>query len=541
MNRRELLAAFLGAGAAQLACRGSSRRPRLPDGELAFTPERIGHRIRDGVTAEPPPDAWEDAGVVIVGGGVAGMSAGWRLARAGMTDVVVLELDDAAGGTARSGRGKVGAYPWGAHYITAPMASNRALVALLDEMGIVAGSDADGQPVIAEQYLCREPEERLYYRGWWYQGLYLAAGASPEDLRQRAAFDAEIARWVGWRDAAGRRAFALPTAAGTTDSEVTELDRMSVAAWMDARGFTSPRLRWYVDYACRDDYGAPMTEISAWAGLLYFAARVRRPTDDYQPVITWPEGNGRLVAQLARPQRERVRTGWAVASLRPTDRGVDVVALTDGGRTARGLHAERVILAAPQMLRPYLVRDEHDPSRNGAREFRYTPWMVANLHISQRLRYRGFEQAWDNVLYDSPALGYVVSTHQRGLDYGPTILTYYYPLLDADEKAGRARMLQAGRDEWAEVALSDLERAHPELRRVTTRLDVARWGHAMVRPAPGFRTGAARAAAARPHRGIHFAHTDLSGVALFEEAYYHGIRAAEEVLAARDRPVESML
>jgi hypothetical protein len=36
-----------------------------------------------------------------------------------------------------------------------------------------------------------------------------------------------------------------------------------------------------------------------------------------------------------------------------------------------------------------------------------------------------------------------------------------------------------------------------------------------------------------PWRGIHFAHSELSGMALFEEAFYHGVRAAEEVLAAR--------
>jgi hypothetical protein len=32
---------------------------------------------------------------------------------------------------------------------------------------------------------------------------------------------------------------------------------------------------------------------------------------------------------------------------------------------------------------------------------------------------------------------------------------------------------------------------------------------------------------------VYFAHSDLSGVALFEEAFYQGLRAAEEVLAAR--------
>ena len=33
----------------------------------------------------------------------------------------------------------------------------------------------------------------------------------------------------------------------------------------------------------------------------------------------------------------------------------------------------------------------------------------------------------------------------------------------------------------------------------------------------------------KPYRNIHFAHTDLSGIAFFEEAFYHGLRAAKEV------------
>jgi hypothetical protein len=52
----------------------------------------------------------------------------------------------------------------------------------------------------------------------------------------------------------------------------------------------------------------------------------------------------------------------------------------------------------------------------------------------------------------------------------------------------------------------------------------------MPRPSPGFFFGGARAAASAPFRGIHFAQTDLSGIALFEEAFHHGLRAAEEAL-----------
>jgi len=38
--------------------------------------------------------------------------------------------------------------------------------------------------------------------------------------------------------------------------------------------------------------------------------------------------------------------------------------------------------------------------------------------------------------------------------------------------------------------------------------------------------------ATQPFGRVHFANTDLSGVALMEEAWYHGLRAADEIVAA---------
>jgi hypothetical protein len=38
-------------------------------------------------------------------------------------------------------------------------------------------------------------------------------------------------------------------------------------------GLTDPHLRWYLDYCCRDDYGAGIATVSAWAGIHYFASR----------------------------------------------------------------------------------------------------------------------------------------------------------------------------------------------------------------------------------------------------------------------------
>lgn len=521
LTRRDVLTAFLGAPFAALACR--ERPPALPPGELAGASDRVGHRLRGG--PPPQPARWEAHDVVIAGGGIAGLAAAWRLAQAGVRDVVLFELEPALGGTSRSGA----SFPWGAHYVIAPSANNRVLVRLLDEMGVLesgaAAASASGSagdrstaredPRIAEQFLCRDPEERIFYRGRWYEGLYPHAGASAEDLRQLRAFETEIARWAAWRDGRGRRAFDIPVAFSSDDAEVTALDRISMRAWMDERRLISPRLRWFVEYATRDDYGAFLDDTSAWAAIFYFASREDRP------VVTWPEGNGRAVAHLARSAPSR--TGWLVASIAPDG---DVVAMN--GNEVIGVHAKHVVFAGPQFVARHVI-----PTRAAPAGFHYGSWMVANLALRDRPVSAGFPPAWDNVLYDSPSLGYVTTTHQRGIEHGPTVLTYYYALCDADVRRERERLLGAGRDEWAEVALADLSRAHPEIRSLTTRVDVMRWGHAMIRPEPGFVWSEARRRAADPHGSIHFANTDLSGVALFEEALYHGVRAAEEILGER--------
>ena len=529
-TRREILAAFLGAPIALAACRRNATPP-LPEGEIVGTSDVFGHRLRDGLRVEIPGDAWTNVPIVIVGGGIAGLTAAWQLQKSGFNDFVLLELENAPGGTSRSGSNRVISYPWGAHYIPAPMKENVALVALLDELGVLEGKDADGEPVVREQFLCRDPEERVFFKGRWYEGLYLHPGATEEDKRQLDKFNAELAHWITWRDARGRRAFTLPVSACSDDAEVTALDRISIREWLDQRGLNSPRLTWWVDYACRDDYGLTLDQTSAWAGLFYFCSRVPKPGVESQSLITWPEGNGRLVNHLFEKTKARVQLDRAAVELIPTERGVEVITLDREGRNPRGFRARRVIFAAPQFMARYVVRPYRENPPPHVAEFQFGSWMVANLTLRDRPKHspRDFPLAWDNVLYESPSLGYVVATHQRGRDHGPTVLTYYYPLCDANPRNARTRLLEAGWREWADVTLTDLERAHPDIRGLVERLDVMRWGHAMIRPRTGFMWGTARREGAKPFRAIHFAHSELSGVALFEEAFDVGLRVADEV------------
>jgi hypothetical protein len=89
--------------------------------------------------------------------------------------------------------------------------------------------------------------------------------------------------------------------------------------------------------------------------------------------------------------------------------------------------------------------------------------------------------------------------------------------------------------DWVERIMKELTVAHPNIRRCVTHVDLVRLGHAMVRPTVGFLGADARRDPKWAPRGIHLAHSDLSGLSLFEEAQYRGAAAADAVLATQHR------
>ncbi len=542
-SRRELIASFLGIAVADLACRRNQTRAQIPGGFADASIVETGHLLRDGL----PPLAREverSIDVLIVGGGASGLSAAWRLAAAGVTDLMVCELDAIEGGTSRGGRNAVSAYPWAAHYLPAPLTAVGTVPRLLKEMGVLTGVDDRGSPQYAEEVLIHEPEERLFYRGAWYEGLYLRAGATAFDLAQLGRFESQMHAFAAARDGRGRKAFCVPVASGSDDAEWTSLDKLSMAQWLELQRFDSPRLKWLVEYACLDDFGSTATDTSAWAGIWYFCARQTggEKNDGY---LSWPEGNGRLISHLARSvPAARLRRSFLVHTLTPAETGWIADGLDVTTRSPVQLHARQVVLACPRHVAARVISSWRHAPPAFVKEFQTSPWVVANLTLKARPTGRGFPLAWDNVFYESKSIGYVVATHQspRAEDHGPTVLTWYCPLASTDVVAERKRLLGTTYDEWEQVVVADLGAAHKDIRSLATRLEVMRWGHAMVKPRPGFIWGGARLQALESLQGsLHFAHTDLGGMGLFEEANHFGVLAAERAIAGLSKTSQSWL
>lgn len=532
-SRRGVLAA---GGAAALLAGGGCTGGRAIPGELSGPDIARGHALRDRKLPAPTGPVRE-AGVVIAGGGIAGLAAGWTLAEAGFTDFELLELEDSVGGNARSGRNAISAYPLGAHYLPVPNREARALRHMLTRFGIVTGEDA-GAPVYDPYELCADLEERLFWRGAWQEGLFPQTGLSDADAAEHAAFQAAMQAFSAAIGNDGKPAFAIPSAYSSGDPRFTGLDSMSFAAWLDRQGWRSAPLRAYVRYCCRDDYGAEPADVSAWAGIHYFAGRRGWASGgDGNRELTWPEGNARLAGLMAQPIRQRIRPAHSVIGVARDGDGV----LIDCHDHKSG-RSERIRARAAIMAMPHFVATRLLPKESDARGFSYAPWVVANVSVSRHPAGPGVPLAWDNVSTASESLGYVVATHQSsGAAGGPTVLTWYMPLSSHAPDVERKALLARPLGEWQRMVRDDLMRLHPELDGAITRIDVWRWGHAMVRPTPGFLTEPGRIAAKTPAPPIFRAHSDLSGLSLFEEAHYHGVAAAEAAMIHLGHAHESLL
>lgn len=534
MRRRELLGAFtVTAAAGSLGLAGCQRQaaPPLQGGWVGAHADR-GHLLRDAGTRERLLRAAREArpqstDTLIVGGGVSGLACARRLAEAGR-DVALLELEDEAGGNARGHRLGALSCPLGAHYLPVPGPQAPELVQLLEALGV--SRQVGGRTVYEERYLCHSPQERLFFEGHWREGLLPPAeSAATRDQYRRFGQAVSEAQGLG---------FAMPSHRAPWTAAHAALDAETFEHWLDAHGLTDDRLRWYLDYCCRDDYGAGLGTVSAWAGLHYFASRhgfhggeAHAGDEEREAVLTWPEGNAWLTRHMAKALGEHVQTGRLVLSATIDRHGVEVLAWNARTQVGERWRAQQLVMATPLFISARLLDAVPDALREVVARQPHAPWLVANLQLRSPLLDRdGPGLSWDNVIHGSEQLGYVDAGHQR-LDPTPgaTVLTTYWAL-PADR---RPQLLSAPWEAWAHEVLAPLQAVHPDLPEKLERIDLMRWGHAMSIPVPGLRSSSALQALRAPHGRLHFAHSDLAAYSVFEEAYAAGWSVAGRLLGKR--------
>ena len=519
LRRREVL------GMSALALAGCAPRQEITGGFTGINIER-GHMLRDG-KLPPAQGPVQRTRVLIAGGGIAGLAAARALRLSGIDDFRLLELEDQPGGNSRSGAVNGIACPLGAHYLPVPGNDAHEVQDLLEELGL--RRRVAGRWIYDERHLCHSPQERLYFNGQWQEGLLPVQGVGKATIAQYQRF----AKLV---DEAQRTArFAIPAARQQVAPLHEALDSLTFDAWLKQQSIDDPRLRWYLDYCCRDDYGAGLSTVSAWAGVHYFASRhgfwaPGLETAERDSVLTWPQGNGWLAQQLSAPLGERLLPGSVVTRIAQARHGVELDAYNAQTQTTERWQAEHCIVALPVFIAARVVQDAPGFLREASSRMRYAPWAVANVHIREPLHDRpGAPPSWDNVIYGTNGMGYVDAMHQSlRPDPGQTVLTCYRALGDLPD--GRRQLLEQPWAYWRDATLAELSVPHPDLPYKATRIDVTRYGHAMAVPVPG-------RVKPPPDAGrLSFAHSDWAGYSIFEEAFTAGHLSAWRVAKGMGRP-----
>lgn len=520
MHRRHFLATTT------LPLLGCAPAPAITGGFTGIAVER-GHLLRDARTW-PTPSVTRRTDVLIAGSGVAGLAAARALRLKGVEDFALLELEDSAGGNSRGGAVSGIACPLGAHYLPVPSDDAPEVQNLLEELGL--RQRVAGRWQYLERHLCHSPQERLFLNGAWQDGLLPVQGVGAGTLAQYQKFAVlveQLRQQAKWQ---------IPTSNGPLAQVQKALAAITFAAYLDQHSLKDTYLRWYLDYCCRDDFGAGTATVSAWAGIHYFASRhgFHAPGADNgerDSVLTWPEGNGWLTQHLAAPLLERLHTGQVVVRIAETRHGVEVDAFNTANHTVERWQASRAIVALPVFIAARVVQNPPDFLVQAASRTTYAPWLVANIHIDKPLHDRpGPAPSWDNVLYNAPGLGYVDAMHQSLLPVpGATVLSYYRALGDVPN--GRRLLLEKPWVTWRDEILAELATAHPDLAAKTTRIDITRYGHAMAIPTPEVSSQIGlqrilhqREQLQKPQR-LAFAHSDWVGYSVFEEAFTLGHRA----------------
>jgi protoporphyrinogen/coproporphyrinogen III oxidase len=441
--------------------------------------------------------------VVVIGGGIAGLAAAWRLRE---HDVLLLEADERLGGRLRSDPRGDYWMNYGAHLFPAPgsVVDRMARDCGLDTVPVTGGMTG---LAVGPKLLTRGPVETYPLR-------------LPLSMRDRVAF--ALAGLRVRRAVSEYHQVSTPLA-GETPADV----RGRVLAFEDERSFADflgplpPAVE--AIFSCAAHRAtAELSQLSAGCGIGLFALVWGGKRSLIARNLVG--GAGRLPAALGRRLGTRARTGCRVTGLRPEGAEL-VVDYRAGGRVA-SLRARHVIVAVQAPFAAPLVAPVAGRAAAALKQMTYGAFVTVAVETRETRA-----MPWDRVYaMATPGRVFDMFTNQAHARRG-----------DGERRPGGSLMLFAGaraagallrqRDEAiAERFLADLHDLYPQTRSVIADARVHRWALGNVFARPGrHRLQAALEGALGAHSNLHLAGDYFAELGNIEAAARTGTVAAERV------------
>ena len=496
-TRRQLVQGFAGAGAALLAPRVSVSEEAKDSYALAdWTGESFApmHAIRDGLWNKPLPPPERRADVVVVGGGLSGLTVSALLAD---YDLVLLEREAEVGGNARAGTWRGVDYALGSAYlvdISEPYGSFYEKLGLTPRaVPETVNSVFTGAPRSSDALkgTLRAPFARLRQH---FQEIVASADFPKIPIEKASA-----------------RALAL--------DGVSFLDYLR-------RQNVDPHLRELIDAYCYSSFGAGSDAVSAYVGVNFYSEIV-------SPIYAFPGGNAflsrALKGQIERSGAGRLHTGAAVFAVEPAEEGFSRVGWFDVAEPGapRCIEARWVVVATPYFFAGRILRGVDPGVTAIMKGTARGSYLVANCCFEGSLRLSSYD-AWtpSNAAFtDAVDASAALPPEARPTAHG--VVTVYAPFRDPAQ--GRALLLEGDRRALADPIVDGLRRFLPDAfvsaRLVEVRL--TRWGHQQFIPRPG--TVTRMRDLPKQFGNVLLSHSDGQGAPAVESAVAEGLRVAAAI------------
>jgi protoporphyrinogen oxidase len=462
---------------------------------------RICHQVRDGkVFSRPAVSARHD--VVIVGGGVSGLAAAYRLQH---RDFLLLEKEPHWGGNAYAMEYEGSTYATGSAFLT----KDEHTYPFAKEIGLEPLPINSSDATIIRGELVFDT---------WGEGL----SNLPYSASIRESF----------------KKFKKEMLAIDVDKRTKELYNQPFSDYL--KGFPAELTQWWDNFG-PSNWGATSEDTAAALAIetLQEMAGESRTDDRY----TWPGGLGAITKKLAETLQtkysDRMQTGATTVAVVSEKNEVHVVYMLGG--ELKTVAAKAVIMATPKFITRRIVEGLPGKQSDAMHDIHYIPYPVVNLIFDKPVFNHGYD-TWcpGNSFTDFIVADWVIKK-QAGYQQKFNILSCYTPMKEEE----RSQLLtETGARKIAANVLADFQKLMPGLNVDPIEMHIYRRGHPLYMSTPGLYTQVQPLARHAMDR-VFFANTDSEGP---ESTTNGGILAAQRAvkqvearLAGRPAPKEEAI
>lgn len=443
---------------------------------------RICHQVRDGkVFSRPPVSSHHD--VVIVGGGVSGLTAAYLLRD---RDFLLLEKEAHWGGNAYLMEYQGNAYATGSAFLErAEDTYNFAKEIGLEPLPV---HDRDSTIIKGE-----------WIANTWAEGL------------DKLPYPASVRE--------GFKKFKKDMLAIDLEKRASELYNVPFSDFM--KGYPAEVKLWWDTYG-PSNWGATTEDTAAALGIDDLQAI---GADSVPEFYTWPGGLGAITKKLSEILQpkfpDQMQLGATTIAVVPDKSEVQLTYMQGG--ELKTVAAKTVVMACPKFITRRLVQGLSEKQSDAMHQIRYIPYVVVNLIFDKPV----FNKSYDTWCPGNSFTDFIVADwvirNQPGYKQKYNILTCYTPMSE-DE---RSSLLSGdGARKKAVSVLDDFQKLFPGSNVDPVEVHIYRRGHPLYMSTPGLYTNVQPVVRESMDR-VFFANTDSQGP---ESTTSQGIVAARRAV-----------